>query len=164
MELISQRVAAGLDVTPSRKHKRSDATESADVDSSHKKGSSSQGSSSSPIDWKKWGDRVAIGKSAVSDIKRLKPGNPVSPRLRGRFFYASCVLKCALLVGRSRSMASSTPSYCRGDRDRTAASSTRSTQLVQWYNLVAGVLRIIPSFRSISWPAWINPRSSDTDP
>ncbi|KJA29117.1 hypothetical protein HYPSUDRAFT_61151 [Hypholoma sublateritium FD-334 SS-4] len=77
MELISQRVAAGLDVTPSRKHKNPGATESADVSSSHKNGNFSQGSSSSSIDWKKWGDRVAIGKSAVNDIKRLKPGNPV---------------------------------------------------------------------------------------
>ncbi|KIM48214.1 hypothetical protein M413DRAFT_22743 [Hebeloma cylindrosporum] len=32
----------------------------------------------SSIDWKKWGDRVAIGKTAVTDIKRLRPGNPGS--------------------------------------------------------------------------------------
>lgn len=88
MELISQRVAAGLDVTPARKRKKSDVTESADVTSRSEKNSSSQGNSSSSVDWKKWGNRVAIGKSAVSDIKRLRPGSPVGHRLIAVFFYS----------------------------------------------------------------------------
>lgn len=92
MQLISQRVAAGLDITPSRKRKKSDVTESADVASGHKKSSSSQGNSSSPVDWKKWGDRVSIGKSAISDIKRLRPGSPVGHRLRAVFSVCSDVL------------------------------------------------------------------------
>lgn len=81
MELISQRVAAGLDTRPTRsqkKHLNSDSVESFDSVSKDTKGSLSSSSKDKSIDWKKWGDRVAIGKSAIGDIKRLNPGKPVS--------------------------------------------------------------------------------------
>jgi hypothetical protein len=82
MELISQRVAAGLDTRPTqsrKKHLNSDSVESLDSVSKDTKGSLSQSSKDNAIDWKKWGDRVAIGKSAIGDIKRLNPGKTVSP-------------------------------------------------------------------------------------
>ncbi|KAF9478527.1 hypothetical protein BDN70DRAFT_879870 [Pholiota conissans] len=77
MELISQRVAAGLDTKPARSrknHANSDSVESLDNLPNRTEGSSSQSSKVTSIDWKKWGDRVAFGKSAIGDIKRLRPG------------------------------------------------------------------------------------------
>ncbi|KAF8168110.1 hypothetical protein B0H34DRAFT_46392 [Crassisporium funariophilum] len=84
MQLISQRVAAGLEVKPAKAMKHGKKQQTADsIDTASlaegsrnkHKGSLSQGNEGS-IDWKKWGDRVAMGKSAVNDIKRLKPGKP----------------------------------------------------------------------------------------
>ncbi|KDR84978.1 hypothetical protein GALMADRAFT_233502 [Galerina marginata CBS 339.88] len=78
MDLISQRVAAGLEVEPSKpskqskRHKSSDSIETPDSNSKHMSNSSQSREGS--IDWKKWGDRVAVGKSAINDIKRLRPG------------------------------------------------------------------------------------------
>jgi hypothetical protein len=77
MELISQRVAAGLQVKPNKPSKGGKRKESSDdvgisTSAQMHKGSLSQENDSS-IDWKKWGDRVAVGKSVVTDIKRLRP-------------------------------------------------------------------------------------------
>ncbi|ESK86647.1 hypothetical protein Moror_9708 [Moniliophthora roreri MCA 2997] len=73
MELISQRIAAGLDVRPPRHRKRQ-----------KKKVSTPQGSPAGPspamkgwsdvdkrIDWKKWGDRAAVGKAWAVDKKLI---------------------------------------------------------------------------------------------
>lgn len=81
MELISQRVATGLQVKPNKPSKGGKKQEPSDdvgisTSAQMHKGSLSQENDSS-IDWKKWGDRVAVGKTALTDIKRLKPGKPV---------------------------------------------------------------------------------------
>lgn len=78
MELISRRVAAGLQVEPSRSQKHSKKKKSSDnVSTFESSGSDKSQGSGSSVDWKKWGDRLALGKSAVKDFKRLKPGMTV---------------------------------------------------------------------------------------
>ncbi|CAA7265811.1 unnamed protein product [Cyclocybe aegerita] len=81
MELISQRITAGLPVEaakPSKHSKKNQSTESLSNPplsaklQAHKT-SRSEGWQPS-VDWKKFGDRVASGKSAIQDLKRLKPG------------------------------------------------------------------------------------------
>ncbi|KAF8905572.1 hypothetical protein CPB84DRAFT_1844975 [Gymnopilus junonius] len=70
MELISRRVAAGLQIEPSKSSRNSRKKKS--TDSVGSESDKTHGSDNS-VDWKKWGDRLAFGKSAVRDIKRLKP-------------------------------------------------------------------------------------------
>ncbi|KAJ3513821.1 hypothetical protein NLJ89_g2734 [Agrocybe chaxingu] len=83
MELISQRITAGLPVEaakPSKHRKKNRSTESLPSPppsakiQAHKT-SRSEGWQPS-VDWKKFGDRVASGKSAIQDLKRLKRGKP----------------------------------------------------------------------------------------
>jgi len=94
MELISQRVAAGLQVKPNKPSnggKNQDPDDVGISSSTQKHKSSLSQENDSSINWKKWGDRVAVGKIAVSDIKRLRPGMPV--RLLASFV-ASNYPKC----------------------------------------------------------------------
>lgn len=79
MQLISQRVAAGLEIKPikrDRMHQPSTSVESL-PEGSGKDGHGFGLASEDPINWKKWGNRVALGKSAVSNIAGFKFGNPV---------------------------------------------------------------------------------------
>ncbi|KAJ3969451.1 hypothetical protein EV361DRAFT_920776 [Lentinula raphanica] len=81
MEVISQRIAAGLDINPpktaSKRNKpnqncdgEKDATEDATVSSAPATpGSSNKDEKGKDIDWKKWGERAAIGKAWVVDRK-----------------------------------------------------------------------------------------------
>ncbi|KAJ7783774.1 hypothetical protein DFH07DRAFT_873983 [Mycena maculata] len=80
MELISQRVAAGLDVRPvrSQRTKHSDKKEqdgaaaAAELDDlrqgSHKKDKDEKGKD---VNWKKWGERAAVGMTWAEDGKRI---------------------------------------------------------------------------------------------
>jgi len=109
MELISRRVAAGLHIKPNKPSKGGKKQEPFDdvgisTSAQKHKGSLSQDSS---IDWKKWGGRVAAGKIAVTDIKRLRPGKPV--RLLASF--VAHELPEILVVVWGRTLASSS-SYC----------------------------------------------------
>ena len=64
MTLISQRVAAGLEIKPIKReglHQRGTISESLPNESEN------------VINWKKWGNRIALGKSAVSVISGLNP-------------------------------------------------------------------------------------------
>jgi hypothetical protein len=111
MELISQRVAAGLQIKPnkpSKGGKKQDPSDDVGISTPAQKhkGSLSQENDSS-IDWKKWGDRVAVGKIAVTDIKRLRPGKPVS-FLAG---FVALELPEIFVVACERSLASSS-SHC----------------------------------------------------
>lgn len=111
MELISQRVAAGLQVKPNKPSKGGKTRELSDdvgisTSTQKHKGSLSQENNSS-IDWKKWGDRVAVGKSVVTDIKRLRPGKLV--RLLASF--VALKIPEMFVVVWERTLASS-PSYC----------------------------------------------------
>lgn len=65
LDIISQRVASGLDVKPSpfpkpktAKARNADASNDGSVKSSTRE--------EKPIDWKKWGDRAATGKAAIA--------------------------------------------------------------------------------------------------
>ena len=67
MALISQRVAAGLDIKPIKRdelHQRATVAESLNENAR---------ANETHIDWKRWGNRIAFGKSAVSAITRLNP-------------------------------------------------------------------------------------------
>ncbi|KAH7910943.1 hypothetical protein BJ138DRAFT_1151815 [Hygrophoropsis aurantiaca] len=76
MELISQRVANGLDVLPSstkqpyrvRSPTGSDSIAEPSISSTNDTSSSATGSG---VDWKKWGERVAVGKSWIEDGKKV---------------------------------------------------------------------------------------------
>jgi hypothetical protein len=75
MELISQRVASGLDIKPSalkkpKKPKPQNVETGGDV-------SIKSQTEQKPIDWKKWGDRAALGKAWADDGKRLLTGSEV---------------------------------------------------------------------------------------
>ncbi|KAF4623750.1 hypothetical protein D9613_001796 [Agrocybe pediades] len=80
MELISQRVAAGLEVNPTKQKKAQgrpcSSSESLALDSPSSKTQKNQSRSrDNSVDWKKWGSRLAMGKSAASELRRLKPGS-----------------------------------------------------------------------------------------
>ena len=82
MELISQRVAAGLEVKPARANRNRKKQQSTDnllrTETASKRKSATSVANGNGFDWKKWGGRVATGKSAVNDMKRLTPGKGVS--------------------------------------------------------------------------------------
>ena len=68
MALISQRVAAGLEIKPIKRDgllQRGTVVESLLNENGR--------ASENLINWKKWGNRVALGKSAVSAITGLNP-------------------------------------------------------------------------------------------
>lgn len=82
MELISQRVAAGLDVKPPRPRrsnkKKNPAAAANDPDPIKREDTHSQPDArDKSVDWKKWGERAAIGKAWAEDGKRLMTGNQV---------------------------------------------------------------------------------------
>jgi GRAM domain-containing protein 4 len=77
MELISQRVASGLDVTPSTfKKPRKRKTQIQNVNISGNDAIKSENEAKS-VDWKKWGDRVALWKACVDNGKQLFTGTEV---------------------------------------------------------------------------------------
>ena len=63
MTLISQRVAAGLEIKPIKRDGLQRGTISESLPNENE----------NVINWKKWGNRIALGKSAVSVISGLKP-------------------------------------------------------------------------------------------
>ena len=68
MALISQRVAAGLEIKPIKRdslNQRSTIVDSLLNENAR--------ASETQIDWKRWGNRIALGKSTVSAITRLNP-------------------------------------------------------------------------------------------
>ena len=68
MTLVSQRVAAGLEIKPIKRDgllERGTLVESLLNENAR--------ASENQIDWKRWGSRIALGKSAVSAITRLNP-------------------------------------------------------------------------------------------
>jgi hypothetical protein len=75
MELISQRVASGLDIKPSpmKKHKKPNSRNIETSGDASIKSYTEQKS----IDWKKWGNRAALGKALAGDGKRLFVGGEV---------------------------------------------------------------------------------------
>ncbi|PPQ63794.1 hypothetical protein CVT24_004336 [Panaeolus cyanescens] len=69
MELISRRVAAGLQVRPRlppRKHQGQQTTHLYDA---------ATATTDRNIDWKKWGTRISAGKTTIDNLKRLRLGN-----------------------------------------------------------------------------------------
>ncbi|KAJ7492631.1 hypothetical protein FB451DRAFT_1551950 [Mycena latifolia] len=74
MELISRRVAAGLDVRPPRspRSKRGDKKEHdggvAETDTVQRQGAQKQ---DRDVNWKKWGERAAVGMTWAEDGKRI---------------------------------------------------------------------------------------------
>lgn len=98
MELITERVAAGLDVRPTKarkhnKHARVNTTEGG-IRSGQKDGPEDPHRRSEDkersVNWKKWGERAAIGKTWAEDSKRLVGGRQVfsSSSLQ----YTSCLI------------------------------------------------------------------------
>ncbi|KAF9076276.1 hypothetical protein BDP27DRAFT_1285189 [Rhodocollybia butyracea] len=75
MEVISQRITAGLDVNPSKvqtkpKGKSNAAGELSEaLASAPTTPSESKGEKTKDINWKKWGERAAIGKAWVGNLK-----------------------------------------------------------------------------------------------
>ncbi|KII94384.1 hypothetical protein PLICRDRAFT_172032 [Plicaturopsis crispa FD-325 SS-3] len=83
MEVISQRVALGLDVVPPKpmkRNKKGSGGPSGNPSAMLSTDSFSSASSQQPeikdknVDWKKWGERAAIGKNWADDGKRLFTG------------------------------------------------------------------------------------------
>lgn len=75
MELISQRVASGLDVKPTvLKKPKKPKTQIVETSGDDPIKPENDGK---PVDWKKWGDRAALGKAWVGDGKRLLTGGEV---------------------------------------------------------------------------------------
>lgn len=86
MELISQRVAAGLDVRPARlpKAKRRDQKEQ-DREGDVETVQSAAKQPEKDIDWKKWGERAVVGMNWAEDGKRIFTAGQVCaviPQLR----------------------------------------------------------------------------------
>ncbi|KAF9044548.1 hypothetical protein BDZ89DRAFT_1059025 [Hymenopellis radicata] len=80
MEVISMRVASGLDIKSSKRTRGRRSVES--VDRSHPDNCSteSKDESKKSVDWQKWSDRAAIGKAWAGEGKRLiKKGAGKSP-------------------------------------------------------------------------------------
>jgi hypothetical protein len=73
MDIISQRVAAGLDVKPKRKARKPKGKSQGDAGDGHKAGDTQD----TTIDWKKWGDRTAMGRHWVGQGKRIITGQEV---------------------------------------------------------------------------------------
>ncbi|KAJ7125590.1 hypothetical protein C8R43DRAFT_710389 [Mycena crocata] len=72
MELISRRVAAGLDVQPARlpRAKQHDKKENSDTETDTVRRQKSQ-KKDNDVDWKKWGERAAVGMTWAEDGKRI---------------------------------------------------------------------------------------------
>jgi hypothetical protein len=77
MELISQRVASGLNVKPStfkRPRKRKPQTRNVEASGDDAVMSDNEAKS---VDWKKWGDRATFWKAWVDNGKHLFTGTEV---------------------------------------------------------------------------------------
>jgi hypothetical protein len=88
MELISQRVAAGLDVKPRPKKERKKRSGRAitidEGDSNFKQGNRNNEKhreKDNNFDWKKWGERAALVQVWADDGKRLLSGRQVCTRV-----------------------------------------------------------------------------------
>jgi hypothetical protein len=81
MELISQRVASGLSIKPPKKPKK---PQNRNVETISIQSQTEQ----KPVDWKKWGERAALGKAWANDGKRLFTGDEV----RARLFVTSVIM------------------------------------------------------------------------
>jgi len=93
MEIISKRVAAGLDVRPTRKVKRKTHSHSGsestatvnDIESASRSLSgpastqAAPGPSSSSVDWRKWTDRAHKGKTWALEGRRILTGKEREP-------------------------------------------------------------------------------------
>lgn len=86
MELISQRVARGLPVLPSKMKQRSPnpdiAAQDEDRPEGERRGSDDK---AKDVDWKKWGGMVASGKTWASGKKQVPSSMTVSAALFKRF-------------------------------------------------------------------------------
>jgi len=75
MQLISQRIALGLDVKPTKNKKQNRSQTSGSLDNLPREmngsGLEQNQSEDKSFDWKKWSDRVVLGKSLAIDGKRL---------------------------------------------------------------------------------------------
>ncbi|KAE9408089.1 hypothetical protein BT96DRAFT_21652 [Gymnopus androsaceus JB14] len=69
MEVISQRIAAGLDVNPSKRNNRNTGERINTSMSAPSTPGGSKNDKGQDIDWKKWGERAAIGKAWVTERK-----------------------------------------------------------------------------------------------
>lgn len=83
MELISQRVAAGLPVKPSSRNSRKstivqDLADPASPIADDKDSTREAVSQENGVNWKKWGERTVLGKAWVQDGKRFIRGEQVS--------------------------------------------------------------------------------------
>jgi len=100
MELISQRVARGLEIKPRTRRSvsspREQDSDALSTQSREREGSIrsvDSGKSDTSVDWKKWGDRVASTKARTGDVKKMfqdgqwkRPENwlafnPLSPKV-----------------------------------------------------------------------------------
>lgn len=71
MELISRRVAAGLNVRPLPSRSRYDKKEQGSgLEEAHSDPSGAP-NKSSDISWQKWADRAAVGKTWINDGRRV---------------------------------------------------------------------------------------------
>ncbi|KAF8078635.1 hypothetical protein FPV67DRAFT_1465909 [Lyophyllum atratum] len=83
MELLAKRVAAGLDINPPRakkhgkRHTRTHTIDGRDSTAQRNNGGQPEPKSQS-VDWKKWGERAAIGKTWADDGKRIISGRTSS--------------------------------------------------------------------------------------
>ncbi|KAL6309947.1 hypothetical protein BKA93DRAFT_722328 [Sparassis latifolia] len=97
MDLISQRVARGLDVKPKRRESGRNSPDRASISTAGETEDGERSVNSSgvhtSVNWRKWGDRVVTTKERTSDLKRLFQGgqwkrpenwmalNPLSPQV-----------------------------------------------------------------------------------
>ncbi|GBE77961.1 hypothetical protein SCP_0108430 [Sparassis crispa] len=97
MDLISQRVARGLDVKPKRRESDRNSPDRASISTAGETEDGERSVNSSgvhtSVNWRKWGDRVVTTKERTSDLKRLFQGgqwkrpenwmalNPLSPQV-----------------------------------------------------------------------------------
>ncbi len=71
MEVISMRVASGLDITSSKKTRGRKSADSVDRSQPDNLSTESKDEQKKSIDWQKWNDRAAIGKAWAGEGKRL---------------------------------------------------------------------------------------------
>jgi hypothetical protein len=89
MELISQRVAAGLPVKPKSRKRHSRATSTSSIPEAVASGSRDLPDAKAEedsVDWKKWGERAAVGKAWADDGKRLLTKGQVSHQFPHSWF------------------------------------------------------------------------------
>ncbi|KAL0951211.1 hypothetical protein HGRIS_007934 [Hohenbuehelia grisea] len=100
MELISQRVASGLDVTPKKRRglktkKPAPPSQNTSATDLSQDVSTDATPDDRSVNWKKWGDKLATGKALIDDGRRLVMGGNVSislPIFLNRLNDVSCRL------------------------------------------------------------------------